>query len=240
MPRASRKGARRHALHPGGELPGWLIRGRIGLLAGLAASEPQVPIPCRGHGMPSRGRSGIQDRFDVDRIEPLNGRCHDGGPSIDAQRGQSSIHGLIHSEGCEGGAPRPDRCGRPAQSAFMKPAQGSGPEPRSRPLGMAQGSGLPGARGEREAGSALCGLLIAERDEHGEAVQPRPVQITEGGRQHGVILRGRRLKSGRRTPPWHVGSDQRLPSVFPRGNPTEATLWIGSKLDFVVKYCHPS
>jgi hypothetical protein len=67
---------------------------------------------------------------------------------------------------------------------------------------MSERSGLRGPCREREAGGALGDLRVAERDQQGEAVQPRSMQVAEGGCQRGVVvLRGRGLQDGRGTPP---------------------------------------
>jgi hypothetical protein len=81
--------------------------------------------------------------------------------------------------------------------------QSSRPEPRGGSLGVAQGGGLPGPGRERKAGNSFGGLPIAERHQDGEAVQPPPMQVSEGGRQQRiVVLCSRRFQDGRRTPPW--------------------------------------
>jgi hypothetical protein len=100
---------------------------------------------------------------------------------------------------------------------------------------------LPGARGERESRSSLGGGLVPERDEHREAVEPRPVQVTEGGRQRGVVvLRRHRLIRGRRTPPWHVGLTSDCTVYSPWANCPFGAPSRRAKLDFVVKYRHSS
>jgi len=68
---------------------------------------------------------------------------------------------------------------------------------------MSEGSSLLGAGGQGEPSRALGQLAVTERDQHREAMQPRPVQLTEGGGELGVVvLRAGRLQDGRRTPPW--------------------------------------
>jgi len=57
---------------------------------------------------------------------------------------------------------------------------------------------LAGARSECKARGPLCGSSVPERNEHREAMEPRSVQLTECGRQRGVvILRRRRSMRGR-------------------------------------------
>ena len=122
----------------------------------------------------------------------------------------------------------------------MERSEGPRSKPGSGTLGVTKLGGLPSTRGEREAGDQLGGLSIAERDQDGKTVQPRPVQLAEGGRQHGVVVRRcRRLKGGRLVPPWLSVLDQRLPSVAVATTLQSSTLG-AQKLDFVVEYEHPS
>ncbi len=80
----------------------------------------------------------------------------------------------------------------------MEVSQRSRPKPCRRSLGVTERGRLLGPRGECEPGSPLGGSLVSERHEHREAVEPFPVQLTEGGRQRGVvILRRRRLMRDR-------------------------------------------
>ena len=70
----------------------------------------------------------------------------------------------------------------------MERAEGSGTKPGGRPFGVSQRGGLPGSRRQRETGEALCQLLVAERDQDGEAVQPRPMKVAESRRQCGIVV----------------------------------------------------
>jgi len=64
----------------------------------------------------------------------------------------------------------------------MEPAQRPGAKPRSGPFRVSQCGGLPGSRRQRETGGALGQRLVAERDQDGEAVQPRTMQVPESCR----------------------------------------------------------
>jgi len=70
----------------------------------------------------------------------------------------------------------------------MEPPQRAGAKPRSGPFRVSQRSCLPGSRRQRETGSALGQLLVAERDQDGEAVQSRPMQVAESRRQRGIVV----------------------------------------------------
>jgi hypothetical protein len=54
---------------------------------------------------------------------------------------------------------------------------------------MAQRCRLGRSGGEREAGGPLRGPGVAQGDEQGKAIQPRTVQVTEGGGQCGLVVR---------------------------------------------------
>lgn len=70
----------------------------------------------------------------------------------------------------------------------MERAESSGTEPCGRSFRVSQRGGLPGTRRQRETGDALCQLLVAERDQDGEAVQSRPVKVAESRRQCGIVV----------------------------------------------------
>jgi hypothetical protein len=54
---------------------------------------------------------------------------------------------------------------------------------------MAQRCRLGRSGGERKAGGPLRGPGVAEGHEQGKAVQPRTVQVTEGGGKRGLVVR---------------------------------------------------
>jgi hypothetical protein len=107
---------------------------------------------------------------------------------------------------------------------------------------VAQRSGLLGAGRKRKARGSLGERGVAQRHQDGEAVEPHTVQLAEGGRQQGVVVvRGLRLRDGRRTPPSCIGARaSRLRSVGPGDNPPAGRPFSSSQLDFVVEYRHPS
>ena len=175
-------------MHPGGELAGRFIRGRAALLASSLRGESHVSAPCLRHRVPRRRRGGAQDRLDVNRVEPLDRRCDEGGSRVDAERCQPSMYSLIDAKRGERRTPRLDRRGSPRRSWLMKPSQRAGAKPRRGPFRVSQRSCLPGSCRQRETGSALGQLLVTERDQDGKAVQPRPMKVAEDRRQRGIVV----------------------------------------------------
>lgn len=187
-----------------------------------------VPVAGVCHCVPGRGWRHIEDRLDVDWIESLYAGRDQGGPLVKAERSQAAESGLVNAQRRERGASRIGRRLTPDRSALVEGPKRSRAQPRGGALWMAEGGSLAGTRRQCEPGDQLGGLPISQRDQHGEAVQSRPMQVAEGGGQRGVVVgRGSRLQDGRGTPPWTSALESGLPSVSAHG---KSTVFSGTEL----------